>query len=53
MYFKNGNKYEGEYKNSLKEGRGTLYYMNDMRGNKKIIKKKKVKYIIITMAIKE
>ena len=28
MYFNNGNRYEGEWKNGLREGKG-IYYFND------------------------
>ena len=28
MYYKNGNKYEGEWKKSKKEGKGIYYYKN-------------------------
>ena len=28
LYFNNGNKYDGEFKNGLREGKGILYYNN-------------------------
>ena len=31
MYYNNGNRYEGDFKNEIKEGKGIFYYNNGDR----------------------
>ena len=50
-YFRDGNRYEGNFKNNLRDGKGIFYYNNyRYEGDWKNDKKER-EYIIIIMAI--
>ena len=52
LYYKDGKRYEDDFKNKIREGKGIMYLMViDMKENIKIIKKKEKEYVIIIMVI--
>ena len=49
MYYNSGNRYEGEYKNGKKEGKGIKYYNNGDREMRDYINGKKIgKHVTLT-----
>ena len=53
LYYNEGHRYKGEFKNNLKEGKGIDYCSNGDKyiGEFKMVKEKEKEYIIIMMVI--